>query len=142
MSTESFSAIAVGEAIEATVTVTEAHFSAAGELFRDLHPIHHDDEYARQRGHQGKTLPGSVISGIMSSSLAAMLSECGLAMLEYSSRYRAPAYLGDTLTARATVTRRVPKPHRGGGLLFIATTLHNQEGTLVADGEAVDLVAS
>jgi 3-hydroxybutyryl-CoA dehydratase len=141
VSTESFSAIAVGETTEATITVTNAHFVAAGELFRDLHPIHHDDDYARRRGHPGKTLPGAVISGIMSSSLAEMLSECGLAMLEYRSRYRAPVYVGDTLTARATVTRREPKPHRGGGLLFIATTLHNQDRTLVAEGEAVDLAA-
>jgi 3-hydroxybutyryl-CoA dehydratase len=136
-----FSAFEIGESAEATIAVTDRHFEAAGELFHDHHPIHYDDAYAIERGHPGRTLPGSVIGGIMSSALAAMLSESGLAMLEYAVRYRAPVYAGDTLTARCRVVRTEPKPHRGGGLLFLETTLHNQDGVLVAEGRAVDLAS-
>jgi 3-hydroxybutyryl-CoA dehydratase len=137
---QSFAEFEIGDMTETTIAVTEEHFTAPGVLFEDRHPIHHDDAYAIEKGHPGKTLPGSMVGGIMSSSLAEMLSGAGLAMLEYAVRYRAPAYLGDVLTARCTVQRIEPKPHRGGGLLFLATTLHNQEGTLVAEGSAVDLV--
>lgn len=136
----SFAEFEIGDTTEARVEVVPEHFSAAGTLFKDLHPIHHDDAFAVENGHPGKTLPGAMIGGIMSGALAEMLSGAGLAMLEYSVRYRAPAYVGDVLTARCVVERLEPKPHRGGGLAFLAMTLHNQDGTLIAEGTAVDLV--
>lgn len=138
----SFSAMSVGAATDgAPMTVTADHFEWAAELFNDRHPIHHDDAYARERGHPARTLPGSMIGGIMSSSLAATLSDFGLALLEYRIHFRAPAYEGDVLNARCVVVDKKPKPHRGGGLVFFDMTLHNQEGVLVADGNAIDLVA-
>jgi 3-hydroxybutyryl-CoA dehydratase len=140
MSRESYSAMVVGESTEATVEVVEAHFVATAELFHDHHPIHFDDAYARDRGHPGKTLPGAMISGITSSCLSLMLSESGLAMLEYTLRYRAPVYLGDRLTARCEIVRKEDKPARHGGLVFLAITTRNQHGALVAEGEAIDLV--
>ena len=137
-----FSTTEPGMTFEAApITVTASHFGAAGELFNDRHPIHHDDGYAAERGHPAKTLPGSMIGGIMSSALAAALSDYGLALLEYSVRYRAAVYEGDTLNARAVVVRTEAKPKRGGGLVFFGTTLHNQDGVLVAEGTAVDLVS-
>jgi acyl dehydratase len=142
MSFASYDAMRVGESTEATVEVVEAHFTATGALFADHHPIHVDDAYAQSRGHPGKTLPGAMISGISSSCLSLMLSQAGVAMLEYTMRYRAPAYLGDRLTARAEIVRKQDKPARGGGLVFIAVTTHNQHGRLVAEGSAVDLVAN
>lgn len=141
MSREAYSAMELGERTERTIEVTERHFSAAPDLFDDHHPIHVDDGYAQERGHPGKMLAGAVIAGIASSALAAMLSESGLALLEYSVRYRAPVYLGDRLTARCTVVGKEDKPARGGGLVFLEITAHNQDGTLVAEGSAVDLVA-
>jgi 3-hydroxybutyryl-CoA dehydratase len=137
----SFSALDIGTEIERTITVGEAHFRGAEELFGDDHPIHTSDDYARERGHPSRTLPGTVIGGIMSSSLSTMLRDCGLALLEYNVRYRAPVYVGAVLTSRCRVVRREPKPHRGGGLVFFELTLHDGEGTLVAEATAVDLVA-
>lgn len=131
----------VGDEVVRTMAVTELHFEDAPRLFADDHPIHSSDEYARERGHRGRTLPGSMIAGIASSSLAAMLADCGLALLELRTRFRAPAYLGDELTSRCVVMRKEPKPHRGGGLVFFEITLTNGEGTVVAIVEGVDLVA-
>lgn len=136
----SFAEFEVGDTTEVQVEVIPEHFSAAGTLFQDFHPIHHDDAFAVERGHPGKTLPGAMIGGIMSGALAEMLSGAGLAMLEYTVRYRAPVYAGDILTARCVVERLEPKPHRGAGIAFLATTLHNQDGKLIAEGSAVDLV--
>jgi acyl dehydratase len=141
MSKERYSAMRIGEATEATIEVTEAHFTGSAELFRDHHPIHFDEDYARAHGHPGRTLPGAMISGITSSCLALMLAESGLAMLEYTLRYRAPVYLGDRLTARCEIVAKEDKPARGGGLVFLAITTHNQGGVLVAEGSAVDLVS-
>lgn len=136
-----FGAMEIGAATAAEpITVTDAHFEAA-RLFNDFHPIHHDDDYARARGHKGRTLPGSIIGGIMSSSLAAVLSAHGLALLEYRVRYRAPVYAGDTLTSSCVIVRKEDKPKHGGGLVFLDTSLRNQDGVLVAEGHAVDLVS-
>jgi 3-hydroxybutyryl-CoA dehydratase len=138
---ESFSTLTVGDEVVRTIAVTELHFEDARALFADDHPIHSSDEYARERGHPGRTVPGSMITGIASSSLAAMLADCGLALLELRTRFRAPAYLGDELTSRCVVKRKEPKPHRGGGLVFFEITLTNGDGTVVAIVEGVDLVA-
>jgi acyl dehydratase len=138
-----FNSMEVGQTVAGeAIVVTDAHFAAAAELFRDHHPIHQDDLYARERGHPSRTLPGSMIAGIMSSALAAMLSEHGLALLEYTVNYKAPVYEGDTLRSTCVITRTVPKPHRGGGLAFLETSLRNQDDVLVAVGHAVDLVAA
>lgn len=141
MGRDSFSAMTVGDFTEVTIPVTAEHLDAPAKFFEDHHPIHNDADFARERGHHAPTLAGSMIAGIMSSGLAEMLKICGLAMLEYTVRYKAPVYEGDVLTARCEITGKEAKPHRGGGLIFLKTTLHNQDGTLVAEGKAVDLVS-
>jgi 3-hydroxybutyryl-CoA dehydratase len=136
-----FGAFAVGDTVEVTTTVTAEHFAVGPSLFGDTHPMHVDDEYARERGHPSRILPGTVISGIASGPLAEMLRQCGLALLKYDCRFRAPVYLGDRLTARTRVTGLEPKPHRGGGLVFLTTSVENQDGVLVGEVDAIDLVS-
>lgn len=136
-----FSTIKIGMSAEKALPVTEEHFLAAARLFHDTHPIHSDDQYAREHGHPSRTLPGTVIGGIMSSSLAVILRDCGLALLEYKVRFKRPVYVGDTLTTRWEVVGKEAKPHRGGGLLFLKGTCRNQHAQLVALGDALDLVS-
>ncbi len=140
MARHCYSAFEVGDETESQVTIGPAHMVAASELFGDHHPIHTDDAYAQEKGHPSAMLAGSIISGAMTGALAEMLAEAGLALLSFSVRYRAPVYRGDILTSRCRVVGMEEKPHRGGGLIFLEVTLHNQDGTLIAEAEAVDLV--
>ena len=53
--------------------------------------------------------------------------------MQQTLNFRAPVFIGDTITATVTVTKvRQDKP-----ILTLATECKNQENTVVIDGEAV-----
>jgi acyl dehydratase len=67
------------------------------------------------------------------SGLFAFLVEDSLkGFLEQSSRFLHPVFVGDTLYAALTVDELTPQ--RSTGVLGLASTVHNQHGTLVMEG--------
>jgi acyl dehydratase len=50
-------------------------------------------------------------------------------------RFKAPVFLGDTITARVEITQIRP----GKPILTLATTCTNQDGIVVIDGQATVL---
>ena len=55
------------------------------------------------------------------------------AFISQSSRFLAPVYAGDTLYPALTVASL--EPQRTTGVLTMRSTVHNQDGVLVMDGE-------
>ena len=58
--------------------------------------------------------------------------------LDDRSRFLAPVYAGDTLYPRLTIKHL--KPQRSTGVMVLGSTVHNQDGTLVMEGEQKLLV--
>ena len=67
-----------------------------------------------------------------------MLGDAMIAFIEQSSRFLAPVYAGDTLYPRLTIKQL--KPQRSTGVMVLGSTVHNQDGTLVMEGEQKLLV--
>ena len=117
-------------------TMTEANFQVFQAASGDNHPIHYDREYCRRHGHRDllahgfqvaiQTCPGA-------GQLPHMAGDAMIAFIEQSSRFLAPVYAGDTLYPRLTIDEM--RPGRSTGVMVLSSTVHNQDGTLVMEGE-------
>lgn len=117
-------------------TMTDALFSAFQLASGDNHPIHYDVEYCRRHGHENMLAHGFQVA-IQSAAGAGMfphiIGDLLIGFLEQSSRFLKPVYLGDTLYPLLTITDRVRQ--NTTGVLTVKSTIHNQRGELVMDGE-------
>ena len=134
--TRPFSAFRVGEVFRApSRTMTEGVFAAFQAASGDNHPIHYDRAYLKRRGHPELYAHGFqtlIQAAIGASPLAHEMGDALIGFLEQSSRFRAPAYRGDTLYPAFEITALTPG--KTTGVMELAITIHNQDGTLVVEG--------
>ena len=117
-------------------TVTEAQFLAFQAASGDNHPIHYDREFCRRHGHPDLLAHGFqvLIQTAAGAGLFPFLIEDSLVgFIAQSSRFLKPVYAGDTLYPELVVTGL--KPQRTTGVLTLRSTVHNQKGELVMEGE-------
>jgi len=123
-------------------TLTDAHFMFFAGMTGDAHPIHYDDEYAKTTRYGRRLAHGLLLTSLTAlgaSTLAPILEASIVAFVEQTTRFRAPAFLGDTLKPRHEV--RGLERKRSAGLLTLLVTLTNQRGETVLDGEHRYLIA-
>ncbi len=117
-------------------TMTESHFLAFQAASGDNHPIHYDRPYCQSHGHRDLLAHGFqvLIQTVAGAGLFPHLVEDSLmGFIEQSSRFLAPVYVGDTLYAALEVSEL--KAQRTTGVLSVRSSVHNQDGTLVMEGE-------
>jgi len=123
-------------------TLTDAHFLFFAGMTGDAHPIHYDDEYAKTTRYGRRLAHGLLLTSLTAlgaSTLAPILEASIVAFVEQTTRFRAPAFLGDTLKPRHEVSGL--ERRRSAGLLTLLVTLTNQRGETVLDGEHRYLIA-
>jgi acyl dehydratase len=99
----------------------------------DRNPLHVDEAAARASRFGGLITQGGVTSGLLNAVVAEKLPGPGSVFLSVSWTFRRPTYLGETMTARVTVTDvREDKP-----ICTLATTVVNAEGEVCIEGTAV-----
>ncbi len=117
-------------------TMTDAHFLAFQAASGDNHPIHYDRPYCQARGHKDLLAHGFqvVIQTAAGAGLFPhLVEESMMGFIEQSSRFLDPVCSGDTLYVTLEVADL--KPQRTTGVLTMRSSVHNQEGTLVMEGE-------
>src|SRR4029450_3550094 len=117
-------------------TMTEAIFLAFQAASGDNHPIHYDVEYCRARGLPNMIAHGSQVAlqTVAGAGLFPHMVEDSLkAFLEQSSRFLHPVFVGDTLYPALEVNELTPS--RTTGVVGCRSTVHNQKGVLVLDGQ-------
>lgn len=120
-----------------SATIERSVESADVELFArisgDVNPVHLDDEFAASTRFGKRIAHGLLVASYISAVLGTKLPGPGSIYLNQSLRFLHPVYLGDVITAEATVVSvRSDKP-----IITLSTTCRNQDGELVLDGEAV-----
>ena len=126
----------VGDAAEVSNTINDGDVRAFAELTGDRNPVHLDEEYASTTRFGRRIAHGMLGASLISTVLASELPGRGTVYLSQTLRFTAPVYLGDTVTARVTVTNvREDRP-----VVTLETVCTNQRGERVVEGEAVVLV--
>jgi acyl dehydratase len=121
----------VGQTAERVKTVTEADVRAFAEITGDYNPLHFDETFAAQTRFGRLVAQGGIAAGLFNALVAMDMPGAGTVFMSQSLTYRAPAYLGDTLTARVEVLSLKPdKP-----VCQLKFEVINQDGVCILDGE-------
>ena len=132
----SFDDFKLGEMFRApSRTMTEGVFAAFQAASGDNHPIHYDRAYLQRSGHRDLMAHGFMTlsqAAIGASPLAHEMGTALIGFIDQSSRFRAPVYCGDTLYPSFEINELTRQATTG--VVGVAITIHNQNATLVADG--------
>lgn len=102
------------------------------ELTGDRNPLHYDDALASASRFGGIIVQGGVTSGLLNAVVAEELPGPGSVFLHVDWRFLRPVRPGDVITAKVEVLEvRTDKP-----ITTLHTSITNQEGTVVLDGQA------
>ena len=121
----------VGDTFTITKEVTDEAVRKFAEVSGDYNPIHLDDEFAAATMFGRRIAHGMLGASFISAVLGYKMSERKIVYLSQNLRFIAPVFIGDTVTARATVREiREDKP-----IVTIETVCENQSGETVITGE-------
>jgi len=128
----------VGQVASLMRTISEADVMAFAELTGDFNPVHVDADAAAASPFGGRIVHGMLTASLLSTLLAMQLPGPGAIYLGQTLRFLRAVKLGDTVTARVEITAI----NVGKRRMALATTICNERGKTVVDGEAtVQLLA-
>jgi 3-hydroxybutyryl-CoA dehydratase len=126
----------VGDEATVSKTITDEDIRVFADLVGDHNSIHLDDEYAGKTRFGRRIAHGMLSASLISTVIGTQLPGPGSVYLRQSYQFVAPVFPGDTVTARATITKiREDKP-----IITLETVCLNQDGQLVVKGEALVLL--
>ncbi len=124
--------IKVGDHSSFTKTVTEADITLFAGYSGDFNPAHINAVEAEQGMFRGRIAHGMLSAGFISTVLGMQLPGPGTIYMGQELRFVKPVYIGDTVTATATVVERNEEKNR----LRLETVVINQKGEPVITGFA------
>ena len=114
-------------------TVTEAEDHLFCLLTMNHHPLHVNDEYARQSQQGRNVVVGPLVYSLALGMTVPDISGKAIANLEIESlKHVAPTFHGDTIYGETTVLDKWPsKSKNDRGIVYVETKGYKQDGTLV-----------
>ena len=116
-------------------TVTEADIVLFSGISGDTNPVHLDQEFASGTMFSGRIAHGMLTAAFISTVIGTRLPGPGAIYVGQTLRFKAPVRVGDTISARATVTALAPEKRRA-----TLATVVTVGGKVVLEGEAEVLV--
>ncbi|MFQ5971374.1 MAG: MaoC family dehydratase [Alphaproteobacteria bacterium] len=118
-------------------TVSETDIVMFAGISGDDNPVHLNQEFASGTQFEGRIAHGMLTASFISTVLGTKLPGPGCVYISQSLRFRAPVRAGETVVARATISR----VDRERGRVAVETVCTVGENA-VLDGEAVIAVPS
>lgn len=94
----------VGQAGELSKTVTERDIQLFAEVTGDTNPVHLNEDYAKTTMFKTRIAHGMLGAGFISAVFGTVMPGPGTIYLSQSLRFKAPVKIGDTVTAKCTVS--------------------------------------
>ncbi|MBL8163848.1 MAG: MaoC family dehydratase [Anaerolineae bacterium] len=123
----------IGDKASRTRTITDEDVRLFAQASGDTNSIHLDEEYAAQTPFKRRIAHGMLTASLISAILGNDLPGMGTIYLGQDVKFKAPVFIGDTVTA----TVEVIKYREDKRIATFRTTVTNQDGVLVIEGEAV-----
>lgn len=124
--------IQIGDSASFSKTVTESDIILYAGISGDFNPAHIDAEHAKTTMFGQRIAHGMLSAGFISNVLGNQLPGPGTIYLAQELKFVKPVFIGDTVTATATVTERIEEKNR----LKLETVVVNQRGETVITGTA------
>ena len=126
-----FSDLEVGMTDSFTKTLTDEDVRAFAAASGDCNPLHLDDDFASTTRFEKRITHGILTAGLISAAFAGTLPGPGWPYVNQSLKFRAPVYIGDTVTARVEVTELLPQRN-----FAVFRTVCTVDDKVVLEGEA------
>jgi acyl dehydratase/CBS domain-containing protein len=125
--------LTVDDRIHFRKRLSEGDVAAFADATGDTNRVHLDEAFAEQTRFAGRIAHGILTAGLVSAALARLP---GLTIyLSQELSFLGPVRIGETVTAVCQVLEDL-----GGGKFRLSTTVYDEDGDAVIDGEAVVLV--
>ena len=122
----------IGQVATLVRTISEADVMTFATLTGDHNPVHVDANTAAASSFGERIVHGMLTASLLSTVLAMQLPGPGAIYLGQTLRFLRPVKLGDTVTAQVEITAIDLSKRR----MTLATTIRNERGKTVVDGEA------
>lgn len=123
----------VGATASRTKTITDQDIQGFAAISTDTNPIHLDEDYASDTPFGKRIAHGMLTASLISAVLANDLPGPGSIYLSQTMKFTKPVFIGDTITATVSITN----VRERSNIVTLATTIVNQDGDVVLEGEAV-----
>ncbi len=130
--------LTVGQKAERQLSVTAEKVRAYAEITGDFNPLHFDELFTAKTRFGRLLAQGGIVTGILNALVAMDMPGAGTVFIDQKWEFPAPVYIGDTITAEATVTW----VHERKPVAKLAVVARNQDGDDVLTGEATIYQAS
>lgn len=132
MSGYSIGEIYIGMKKSVTKTITESDVYTYAGLIGDINPVHVNAEYAKTTRFGERIAHGMLVGSFFSTIVGMLLPGADAIYLGQTCKFLLPVKFGDTITASGEVISIRPEKN----IAVMRTTIVNQRGELVIDGEA------
>ncbi len=123
----------IGMKASFTKTISETDVYLFSAISGDFNPMHVDAEFAKSTRFGKRIAHGAVPQALISAVLGMKLPGLGTIVVEVSTRFKAPTFFGDTITASAEVIEKLEEKRR----IRLRLLWTNQRGETIATGETV-----
>ncbi|KRN98124.1 MaoC family dehydratase [Companilactobacillus kimchiensis] len=114
--------------------ITEEDVDMFAKVTGDYNPMHMDEEFAGKTQFHKRIAHGMLSAGMISACLGNKMPGPGAIYLNQTLKFDKPVYFGDVLVASVEVVKVDQKAHFQ--IVTLATTVTNQDGVVVTEGEA------
>jgi 3-hydroxybutyryl-CoA dehydratase len=125
--------ISIGDSASFSKTISESDVYLFAGITGDLNPAHVDAVSAARGMFRQRIAHGMLTGSFISTVLAMQLPGPGTIYVSQTLNFRAPVFFGDTLTARVEAIEKLEQRR----WVKFKTTVTNQDGKTVVEGEAV-----
>ena len=126
----------VGDKFSTSREVTDELIRKFADVSGDYNPIHLDEEFAKNTRFGRRIAHGMLSGAFISAVLGYEFKERKIVYLSQTMKFVAPVFIGDTVTATATVTDiREDKP-----IVTLETFVTKNDGEMVVKGEAAVMI--
>ena len=125
-------AIAVGQTATRSLTVTPDMIESYAQITGDRNPLHFDAAFTAKTRFGRLIAQGGIATGLLHALVAMDMPGAGTVFTKQSWAFPRPVYIGDTISAEATVL----SVHPSRPMADRSFTVTNQDGEEVLKGEA------
>lgn len=137
MESYTMSQLHIGQSASTTKTFTEGDVLVFAGFTGDMNPIHISEEFAKTTKFGRRIVHGPFVACLIGSVLGQQLPGSGSVYVSQSIEFRAPVFIGDTITCTLTVKEMDVVRNR----LKLDILLTNQDGETVMTGISVTMPA-
>ena len=125
--------LATGDRAAFSKTISESDVYLFAGITGDFNPAHVNQPYAEKTFFKARIAHGILAAGLLSAVMANQLPGPGSVYIHQELDFKAPVYIGDTITAQVEILAINHDTNR----VELKTTCINQNGDMVVDGRAI-----